>query len=112
MLDDARAPQPIDHWQIDKRIPIALLGTLVANLAAFIVGVTILWTEVRQHGVRLDRLEQKGAADDTRQAELGLAVARLQVATDNLALVAREFREELRAVRAGAAYPPDRGRAP
>ena len=81
------AENEITHWQIDRRIPIALLVTLFLQIA-----IAIIWTT--QLNARVDTLEQK--ADYS--SDFGEKLARIDERLQAVKQYMEDIRQEIRSV--------------
>lgn len=77
-MSDSRADDEGNHWSLDKRIPIALMLGLAANVIVVVWRASALNSTVGQHDRRLSTLEQGRIAGDTQTAAVREALAELR----------------------------------
>ena len=70
------------HWSVDKRVPLALIVTIVIQTASFIWFAAALWQQVQAQGARIDAIE--GMKVETRLVRLEEAFANLKPQLDRM----------------------------
>lgn len=70
------------HWSVDKRVPLALIVTIVIQTASFIWFAAALWQQVQAQGARIDAIE--GMKVETRLVRLEEEFANLKPQLDRM----------------------------
>lgn len=71
-----------DHWSLDKRVPLALIVTIVIQTASVIWFAAALWQQVQAQGARIDAIE--GMKVEMRLVRLEEAFANLKPQLDRM----------------------------
>lgn len=73
-----QSPPPKESWHLDKRIPIALIITLLSQFAAVIGYISKLDARVDQQSYRIERLEASDREQTGKIATSSDGIIRLQ----------------------------------
>lgn len=66
------------HWSLDKKIPIALIGTLIAQIIVFAIFLTNLDNRVTVVKSDQDKLEARVLIQEQKQQDIGLKIVRVE----------------------------------
>ena len=69
---------PVQHWSIDRRIPLALIVTLLMQFGAFIWWFSSVESRLTMKEQRLTRVEQRLDDDQRTLATIGERLARIE----------------------------------
>ncbi len=86
----------ISHWTLDKRIPIALIATVVGSTLTGVVAAAITHHRVGTLERQVDRLEANGREAVNRDRDVAVRLADLTSATNSLREAVQEFRQTFR----------------
>jgi len=88
--------QETEQWHLDKRVPLALIWTIMAQTVALIVAGTILWSQVQSQARDLSRVELQITRDVQR---LDRQIGEITAAANNQAIQLGRMEENLSAIR-------------
>lgn len=98
-MDTAAVPDdgtsPFKHWTVDKRIPLALIGTIAITIFLQTMGA-VWWASAI--GVRLDNTSTRVEALERSSTEIqrqGISIAKLEEKLTNVQDVVKEIRASL-----------------
>jgi Tfp pilus assembly protein PilO len=101
MADDA----PRESWHLDKKVPIALIATLIVQAGGFVWFASKLDARVDQQASRLERLEAADRAQDVKILATAEGVIRLQEQLAYLTRMVERLVEQADRRQQGAARP-------
>ena len=78
MDEDMSGDGPVTHWSIDRRIPLALIVTLLVQFSVFIWGFSSVESRLTMKEQRLARVEQRLDDDQRAIATIGERLARIE----------------------------------
>jgi hypothetical protein len=70
------------HWSLDRRVPLALILTIITQTVTLIWFLAALWQQVQTQGARIDAIEAMKA--DTRLVRLEETVANFKPQLDRI----------------------------
>lgn len=88
-------PQPTEPWHLDKRVPIALIVTLLAQTAGVVWWAAGLEYRVSEHQRRIVTLENFDAQSSAEARRVSELLARLDERLNTQTELLREIRERL-----------------
>ncbi len=101
MTDEA----PRESWHLDKKVPIALIVTLVAQIGGFVWFGAKMDSRIDQQATRLERLEAADARQDVKIMATAEGVIRLQEQLAYLTRMVERLVEQADRRQQGAARP-------
>ena len=75
---DKPGEAPVNHWSIDRRIPLALIVTLLVQFGGFIWWFSSVESRLTMKEQRLTRVEQRLDDDQRSIATIGARLARIE----------------------------------
>ena len=85
-----------DHWTFDKRIPVALIGTLVVQLAMGVWWVSALNSRVSELERGADKVLIRSASNDTDMGTVKERVLKLEINLTNINTKLDEIKDLIR----------------
>lgn len=73
---------PESHWSVDKRVPLALILTIIVQTVGVVWFAAALWNQVQSQGDRISAIE--AVKVDTRLVRLEEAMANLKPQLDRI----------------------------
>ena len=89
------APTPNDHWTLDRKVPVAIIATLIVQLVGFAWYAAKLDSRVEEQALRLARTEAQILTIDRDARDFGTRIVRIEEKSSAMLTLLQQIEQRL-----------------